>query len=752
MATVFLARDVKHGRPVALKLLSPDIGQEIGTERFEREIRLAARLQHPHICSVYDSGSVDGQLWFTMPFVEGESLDTRLEREGTLPVEEAIRIAREAALALAFAHERGVVHRDIKPANILLASDGTALVADFGIARAVGSARTDSEPTLTAAGFAPGTPAYMSPEQSAGVSDLDGRTDVYSLGVVLYEMLSGERPFGGGALAAFAQFLTDPIPRVRARRPEVPAGVDAALQRALAPDPERRYPTMSAFGAELEALWRGQPTMTAAPRAFGRLVRWIRQSLAPAPVPPPAAPTEEQPLTSVAVLPFRDLSPAQDQAYFSEGLAEELTTALARVPGLRVTARSGAFQFRGADVDPRAAGRKLGVGAVVSGSVRKSGDRLRVNAQVVGVGDGFERWSETYDRGLADIFQVQDEIARAITAALRVTLLGASGATLAPRGTSDLEAYDLYLQGRFAWHQRTGPTLSEAARRFEAAAARDPSFARAWAGLADACTLLPIYSGAPPTEVWPRAKSAALRAIALDDRLAEAHASLAYGTMMFEWDWGQAEAGFRRAIAADPQYPIAHHWYADFLAGRNRLVESLAEMSRALELDPLSRISRVELAWIYYLLRKQGEADLTLDQVLRLDPTYSHAHFVLGLLRHAQGRHAEASQALRHSMSLGGFHGHMSAALVATLAAAGDVAEAHAELDRLTARATREYVPPFSFVVAFAGLGDLDAAYQWLRRGVEERDVLLPENFFDPLLDPIRGDPRYAEVERRLRE
>ncbi len=750
MATVYLAHDLKHDRPVALKLLTREVAELIGTERFQREIRLAARLQHPHICSVYDSGDAGGLLWFTMPFIEGESLDARLERGGPLPVDEALRIAREAAQALAYAHDQGVVHRDIKPANLLLARDGSTLVADFGIARAIGAARMAADETLTQPGFAPGTPAYMSPEQAAGSHHVDGRTDIYSLGLVLYEMLAGERPFQLGPLAGFEQLMTDPVPRVRARRAEVPAGVDELLQRALAFDPVQRLGSMAAFGAELEALRLGRHATPAGPGLLRRVTDFVAELLSGGGAERRAA-NPEPPPDTVAVLPFRDLSPARDQAYFSDGLAEELTDALSRVPGLRVAARSGAFRYRGAQVDAREAGQTLGVGAVVSGSVRRQGDRLRVGAQLVGVRDGYELWSHSYDGEMADVFQVQAEIARAIAAALRVTLLGADEAALSKRPTADLEAYDLYLKGRFAWHQRTGASLVEAARYFEEAATRDPSFARAWAGLADAGTLLPLYAGTSPASAWPKAKAAAARAIGLDDRLAEAHTSLAYGTMLFEWDWAAAERSFQRAIAADPAYPIAHHWYADFLAGRGRFEESLVSMQRARELDPLSRITMVELGWVLYLLRRAGESDAILAQVLRLDPTYPHAYLALGLLRLSERRAAEAVLALRRSVELGGFNPHTAGALIAALAAAGDSEGARAELAAIEARAATEYVPPFAFVAAYAGLGNLDGAFRALDQGIAERDVLLPENFFEPLLDPLVPDARYAKAAALMR-
>ncbi|HSB55011.1 MAG TPA: protein kinase, partial [Gemmatimonadales bacterium] len=750
MATVFLAKDLRHQRQVALKLLEPRLAAEIGTERFEREIRLAARLQHPHICSVYDSGAAGDQLWFAMPFIEGESLDTRLEREGTLPVDEALRIAREAALALAYAHDHGVVHRDIKPANLLLTRDGSVLVADFGIARAVATTTGAGEPTLTQSGFSPGTPAYMSPEQKAGVANVDGRSDVYSLGLVLFEMLTGTRPFGGGMLEAFAQALSDPVPRVKQVRADVPAGVDVVLQRALATHPDQRYPTIAEMGNDLDTIARGKPLASPG----GNRRRGSRRILAIGAVAlllavlgyglfRGRAGSDTTLLRSTAVLPFADLSPDHADAYFSEGLAEELTTALAKIPGLRVAARSSAFQFRDSPIDVREVSRRLHVGTVLEGSVRRNGSRIKVSAQLVNANDGYELWSEIYDRDQADVFQVQEEIARAIGAALRVRLASSVDSALRHRPTGSLQAYDLYLKGRFAINQRTDATLPEAARLFEGALALDSGMARAWSGLADAKLLLPLYSGVDPKVAWPQAKAAALRAIALDSTSAEAYTSLAYGTMLNEWDWAGAERAFQKAIAVDSTYPTAHHWYADFLAGRGRLDEALVQIDRARQLDPLSRIIPTEHGWMLLAQGRTREADSVLSEVLRIDPGFSQGLFVLAQVRIVEKRYDDAIRMVRQSLATGGSSSHGSGVLIAALALSGDRPGAQAVLDSVTQQSKREYVPPFALAMAYANLGDLDRAYAMLERGIAERDVLLPENFFEPLLDPIRRDPRY---------
>jgi len=395
-------------------------------------------------------------------------------------------------------------------------------------------------------------------------------------------------------------------------------------------------------------------------------------------------------------------------------------------------------------------GRELNVGAVLEGSVRKSGNRLRITAQLVSVEDGYQLWSDSYDRELADVFAVQEDIARAIVTALRIRLGASPDSALVARPTRDLQAYDLYLKGRFAWNQRTGVALTEAVRYFEQAVVRDPRFARAYAGLADAYILLPAYAGASPAVAWPKAKTAATKALTLDSTSAEAHTSLGYGTMQFEWDWQATEASFRRAIAADPNYATGHHWYADFLAVRGRLEESLREMRRAHELEPLSRIIGAELGWVYYLMHRNEEAVEQVRRTLALDQNYGHGHFLLGLAQLQQGQHAAAIASLRQALEFGGFYPHVAAGLAFAYAVSGDRAAAKRLLEELRVRSAREYVPPFAFAVAYAGLGDVTRGIEWLHRGIDERDIFLPENFFDPLLDPLRGDPRFTRVVQRM--
>jgi TolB-like protein/predicted Zn-dependent protease len=579
---------------------------------------------------------------------------------------------------------------------------------------------------------------------------------------VLYEMLAGEPPYTGATQqAVLAKRLTEPVPRVSTLRQVSPA-VEQAVTRALARAPADRFTTAADFAAALTSA-DSVPTVVTPPavRRAGPPIR-LRLLLGAAAAVllvataifawrdrPAPAPARQAPPASAAVLPFTNLSADKDQEHFSDGLTEELITALSQVPGLRVAPRSSSFQFKGREPDVREVGRMLDVGTVLEGSVRRSGNRLRVSAQLVSVKQNSQLWAESYDRDLADVFAVQEDIARAIVAALRVRL-APDRPTVVASPTRDLEAYDLYLKGRFAWNQRTAASLPQAARYFEQAVGRDSGMARGYAGLADAELLLPLYTDAKPEAEWPRAKAAALRALALDSTLADAHTSLAYGTLLYEWNWRAAEASFGRAIASDSAYATAHHWYADFLAGRGRLDESLREMRRAHQLDPLSRIVATELAWVQYLQHRTADARAEIDRVLALDPGFAHAYFVRGLIELQAGRPVEAVASFRRNIEIGGFYAYTNGVLCYALARSGDRAAAERELAEMLARRKTQYVPPFGLAMAYAGLGDRSQAIGWLERGIAERDILMPENFFDPLFDSLVGDPRFAAVERRL--
>ena len=562
MATVYLGQDLKHHRAVAVKVLRPELAGAIGPERFLREIEIAAGLSHPHILPLFDSGGHDGLYYYVMPYVEGETLRQRLERERQLPIEDALRITREIGDALGYAHRLGFVHRDIKPENILLSHDH-AVVADFGIARAITAAGGGK---LTEAGLALGTPSYMSPEQAVGDSEVDGRSDLYSLGCVLYEMLVGDPPFRGhNAQQILARHVMDPVPPPRTVRGTVPLAVQGALLQALAKVPADRYATVHQFVEALDAPRISDPEATVALR--------------------PAAPPQ-----SIAVLSFLNMSGDPDNDYFGDGIAEELINLLTGVKGLRVASRTSAFVFKGTKADPRTIGQTLNVQTVLTGSVRKVGNRLRITAQLINAADGYHLWSDRYDREMADVLAIQDEISQTIVNALQIRLTGEQVEQLAKRGTADPEAYNLYLRGRYSLLKRTPAGLALAVDYLEQAVGRDQGYAAAYASLAEAWVLSGFheFGTIAPSETMPKARAAALQAQRLDPTLMEAHLWLGVIRMVFDWDVVGAEEEFRRVTELRPDDAYSAMWYAALLSLSGRPQEGLRLIMRAKSLEPMS--------------------------------------------------------------------------------------------------------------------------------------------------------------------
>jgi serine/threonine protein kinase/tetratricopeptide (TPR) repeat protein len=732
MATVYLATDLRHHRPVAIKVLQPDT--VLGPERFLREIELAAGLTHPHIVPLHDSGEVGELLYYVMPFIEGESLQTRLSREGRLPVAEAVAIAREVAEALAYAHAHSIIHRDIKPGNILLsgypAPSGRvhAMVVDFGIARAIdlGTGR------ITQAGSALGSPMYMSPEQASGEPHLDGRSDLYSLGCVLYEMVTGRPPFAGPtSQAIMISRLLDTPPPLRAVLPDLPASLEAVVLRAMARDRADRFASADELVSALAAVEAGKSS---------------------APVP---ALTQER--VSIAVLPFVNLSADPENEYFSDGVTDELTNALAKIAALRVTSRTSAFAFKGKERDVKDIGRQLGVTKLLEGSVRKSGNRLRISAQLVNAADGYQVWSETYDRDLTDVFAVQDEISRTIAGALSLRLGSRADAAMVEAGTSNFEAYNLYLKGRFHASTRTTEGLKRAIGYFERAIDADPQYAAAHAELGAAWALRGFeeYSDLHPQEAMPKAKQAAQRALQLDPSLGEGHAWLGVIAWIYDWDPVTAEQELLRAIVLRPQYSYAHAWYAMLLAVLQRAEESIQAISRARQLDPLFPIVALCAARSYYWLGQFDRAQQEVDALLEINPGYQLAYTWLARILGAQGRADEALKVMQQAESLGRESVVVRGFLGWAYGRAGQPDRARAILAELEADTQRRWVPAYFKFYILLGLGDFDAAFRMQEIALQERSGYLgfisgAPNLGDPMEAAIADDPRLREIRRRV--
>ncbi len=715
MATVYLAGDVKHHRSVAVKVLRPELSTAIARERFLREIEIAAQLSHPHILPVHDSGEADGFLFYSMPYVDGESLRTRMLREGPLRIEEALHIAGQIASALGYAHSLGLVHRDIKPENILL-HHGEAMIVDFGIAKAISDT---SVQRLTVTGLAIGTPAYMSPEQVAGDRHLDARSDVYALACVVYEMLAGDPPFvASNPQALMAKHVTDPAPSITTMRPGVPPPAAAALARGLEKVAADRYQSAGEFALGLTA---------------------------------EASATDEG-TTSIVVLPFANMSPDPDNEYFSDGLTEELINALGQLEGLHVASRTSAFQFKGQHVDIRRIGRELGVDAVLEGSVRRSGQRLRITAQLVDVANGYHLWSERYDRALEDVFAIQEEIAQTIVEKLKVKLIAEHPARIVEPPTKNLEAYSLYLKGRFFWNKRNDENFIKATESFEHAVEHDAEYALAYSGLADAYALLGIaeYALRRPHDALPKAREAARKALALNENLAESWTTLAHIAAFYDWDWDEAERLFRRAIELNPQYAMAHHWCAAYHAAMARHDEALRAEKRARELEPLSLIINKNVGAVLYYSRRHEDAIEVLLKTLHLEPTFVRTRFYLGLAYQEVGMVDEAIMELRECVRLSEGNSVCQALLGHALARGGQVTEARQVLQQLQAVAQSRYIPPLNHAFVHLGLGEVDEAFAFLEQAYDERSSWLVSLNVEPLFDPIREDPRFTGLVARV--
>jgi serine/threonine protein kinase/tetratricopeptide (TPR) repeat protein len=560
MATVYLAEDLKHDRLVALKVLHPDLVASMGPERFLREIKVVARLSHTHIVPLYDSGQAGGFLYYVMPYVEGESLRQRLDRERQLPVDDAVQIARNVAGALDYAHRHQVVHRDIKPENVML-HEGEALVMDFGIAKAVSAAGGQR---LTQTGMAVGTPAYMSPEQAAGEAEPDGRSDIYSLGCVLYEMLAGAPPFTGPtAQAVISKRFTEPVPSLRAARPAASDAIEQAVTKSLARVPADRFATASQLAQAL-VVHSGATTPGSARPAT------------PAPAPVGAK--------SIAVLPFVNMSADPENEYFTDGIAEEIINALSKIQSLRVASRTSSFAFKGKSKDIGEIGATLKVATVLEGSVRKAGNKLRVTAQLIHAGEGYHLWSERYDRQLEDVFAIQDEIAENIVQALRVVLSEEERRAIEAAPTTDIEAYDYYLRGRQFFHQFRRAGIQFARRMYERAIEIDPSYVLAYAGAADCCSFLYMYWDASKANL-DGAELYSRKALELGPGLAEAHASRGFAVSLSK-RYEEARREFEIAIRLNPQLYEAHYLYARACVQEGKLEEAARRYEDAARVRP----------------------------------------------------------------------------------------------------------------------------------------------------------------------
>jgi serine/threonine protein kinase/tetratricopeptide (TPR) repeat protein len=774
MSRVFVASEVALGRRVVFKVLPPDMSSVIGAERFRREIALAAQLRHPHIVPLLTAGETSGLLYYTMPFVEGETLRSALTSGRPRTLSENIRILRDIADALAHAHSFGVVHRDIKPENVLL-ENRHAVVTDFGVAKALASAaRSDtiSRDSITTAGVTLGTVAYMAPEQAAADPATDHRADLYSLGVLAYELLTGAPLFGSRSphqtvVAHMVETPTD----IRERSRNLPPRLADLVMRLLAKHPDDRPQSATEVVDILEALGSSpttaeaashspRPTLTSDKHPPARILNqrshWAALALAAIAVVAVAgyaitkrgisrnavsSPTVD--VRSVAVLPFVNTSGDTENEHFTDGLTDELIGALGRVQNLKVAARTSSFALKGKELGIRAIGDTLGVANVLEGSVHRAGDRLRATVQLVSAADGKVLWSEQYNRDTRDVFAVQEEIARAITSALNVRLSGAETARLAARPTSDLEAYDLYLKGRYEWNRRSRESLQSALAYFKRAAERDPRFALAYVGTADTYASMANFNFLPAAEALSLAEKAARRAIALDSSLAEAYASQGF-ILATRASAVESERAFRRALELNPSYPEAHHYYSMLLTAVGRTDDALNENSRTLALDPLSLSANANRGVIL-----EGKGDFSgarsaLERALAMRSDFMVGLFHMGILDVAEGRYAQGLARLHAAkMRAPGFP-RIGPAIAYTYTRLGQRAEADSVLKELRDSAT-DNRSRINLAIAHAEIGDLDGAFAIMQSATWDMTTLI-ELHVDPLLAALRKDPRYIRL------
>jgi eukaryotic-like serine/threonine-protein kinase len=775
MGEVYRASDTRLGRTVAIKILptrlaeSPDARQ-----RFQREAKAISSLQHPNICTLYDIGSENGIDFLVMEYLEGETLHDRLLR-GLLPVEQVTRHGMEIADALDSAHRKGFVHRDLKPSNVFLTRHGEAKVLDFGLVKLEEEASTDqstiSNPAnLTSPGTAIGTVAYMSPEQARG-DELDARTDIFSFGVVLYEMTTGKPAFPGKTSAVIFKAILDQTPASPSQlNPAFPPRLEEIIFKALEKVRDVRYQSAADIRADLKRLRRdtesagdsisSRADKEAQTKTWLHTKRAIIAGVLAIVVVATAAyffrATSSQTIDSIAVLPFANVSADPSMEYLSDGITDGIIDKLSGLPNIKVISRTSAFRYKKRDIEPQKIARELGVQALVTGRVIQRGDELSVSAELVDTREDKQLWGEQYDRRLADVASVQQEIASAISGNLRVRLTREEKTRLSKPESANAEAYQLYLKGRYHQNQTTAEGYRKGIEYFQQAIDKDPGYALAYAGLAGS------YAGlgggnayASPRETLPKAKAAANRALELDDTVGEAHATLGYAGFLSDWNWAKAEREFRRAIELNPNNAISHAVYSEILGTQERFDESVAEGEQAQKLDPLSPHALTALGYAYLSTHRHDEAIAQFQSALELDPNAGNIRAQLAWAYGAKRMYpqaiAEYEKISERERAMTEENQTVTSGLGWLYAVSGRRADALKMVKEFKDLSSHAYIDPYNIAVIYAGLGDKDEVFRWLEKGYEQRSSGMPYLTPDPFWDGIRSDPRYIDLLRRMR-
>jgi serine/threonine protein kinase/Tfp pilus assembly protein PilF len=720
MGVVYKAEDTKLNRTVALKFLPSELTRDPGAKnRFIREAQAAAALEHNNICNIYEINETeDGQTYMAMACYEGETLKSKIEK-GKLKIEEAINYSTQIAEGLAGAHEKGIIHRDIKPANIIITNDSVVKIVDFGIAK------LSSQTMLTKEGTTLGTVSYMSPEQTRGDS-VDHRSDIWQLGVILYEMLTGQLPFKGEYdQAVVYSILNEEPPSILDLRKEIPTELGQVVEKALVKKPEERYQSVEELLADVRAIREKFETADA------------KTAL------------KEKILPSIAVLPFLNMSADPEQEYFCDGMAEELISALTKIENLHVPARISAFAFKGEKIDVREIGRKLNVATVLEGSVRKAGNRLRITAQLINVADGYHLWSERFDRELDDVFAIQDEISIAIVDKLKIRILKGEKEKLVKRYTDNLEAYSLYLKGRYYWNSLTPEGWEKSFECYQKAIEIDPTYALAYVGLSIWHQSLAFWGDVPPSQAIPKSREFAQKAIELDDSISDAHNSLAVVYALYDWNWSAAEKEFKRSIELDPTNALGYVNYAIILTNWKRFEEALVYARRAQKLDPLSSMINTWVSIILMYAGQYEEAVEGLQQVIAKDPGFWQPHLWLCFAFISGSMFEEAVSAGEKAVELSGRASIAKAVLACTYFLSGRSKKGEELLESLQERSQSTYVPATFFVWIYSARNDTDKAFRWLQKAAKENDPWICWYGVGP--NALRADdPRFDALLKKI--
>jgi len=735
MGDVYLALDTKLGRKVALKLLPDHLaGDQQRIRRLAQEARVASNLNHPNIAHVYEIGVVQGISFIAMEYVEGQTLTARLTGR-PLDSADIVEVGIQIADALEEAHAKGITHRDLKPSNIIISTRNQVKLLDFGVAKVAPHAEYDPASDVatlvkTDPGVIIGTVHYMSPEQALG-QKVDHRTDIFSLGVVLYESVTGRLPFDG-------KNKTEVINRIAHEQPEaiirfnyaVPADLERIIRKCLEKDRERRYQSTRELLVDLKNLKRDNNTVA------GTTHRGKQRG--------------RKTIDSLAVLPLVNESVDPDVEYLSDGITESIINSLSQLPKLRVMARGTVFRYKRQEVDPREAGNALGVRAVLAGRVLQLGDRVVIRTELVDTANGAQLWGEQYNRKLSDILVVQEEIALEVAEKLRLKLSRGEKKRLVKRYTESTEAYQLYLKGRYFWNKAKTPEIEIGLKYFRQAIDIDPCYALAYTGLADCYALLSNFSALSPTDVFPKAKAAVVKALELDETLAEAHTSLAYLKTIYEWDWTGAEKEFKRGIELKSSDEWSHEAYGWYLAAMGRFDESIAEMKRAREVDPLSLAAIAHIGIPLFYARRYDDAIEHFQEALEMDADFRYIRLRVALAYTQKGMYEEAIAEIQQMMGTSSDRDAV-AALGYVYAISNQRDKAQHVLAELNERAKQEYIPSYNIAIIHVGLGETDQAFDWLEKAYEERSYWLTFVRVDPVLDNLRSDTRYTELRRRMK-